>query len=717
MHFYANSSLVRLDMVMHNGSARPIGSPTFDDYSVKLKLNLTAENQDKSVPEHQDVPPVIWGRVYGQAPVDYPLFAGESVKLYQDSNGADTWKRNSGVKSPVQGTLSTFRGYRIYRNKAGDEKIVTQGDQARGFIGVGGKNFGICVIPRYFWQKFPKAVEVGFDGSVRVGILPGEYKAAHFLEDAAGCGQEMWLLFYSRGREGKKYTPKAEYYREYKVKADKHRGMMRNRSKLRSLGHLLMPQVVALATAEHYAACGALADLGPYLPITGARGFAVKETERRYMTTDYLKGNAFGWQVFGCRWEECAGHTPYNYEPILSSDYLFQYIVSRSPSWLEWGYRRNMHFRDQRAYKINGTDLWGFKSWKEFSRNNVSEDNWCTRPKVRNAEIAKYSQGRYQRQVWDLPDPAHVCVDELYDLWCLFGDTRALEGAANCGAVGGAFTAMKGKVQLTRLYGWGMRTLLKYYDLTGDKKCLPYLNRSLDGFWGIGQQHRSAPKIPTSRAGTPYVGWYNNIVGRATVMAYNVTGDERMRDLAIGMAKGRADEKMHYPTLTAFTYDQTGDTDYLYERPERFARYWVAEISQMFSHNYFPACDGYLWAKPRPDKKAPAAVKGLKAVGGAGNVTLTWTAPGDDGAKGTATVYQVKHADLPMVETASGDKTEVNFWAANNVSGEPKPAKAGSREKMVVDGLKPGVYYFAIKSRDEFNNDSAISNVVEVTVN
>ena len=727
MHFYANSSLVRLDTVMHNGFPKPTGSPTFDDYSLKFKLNLTAENQ--AMEEYKDVPPIIWAKVYGQAPLDQPLKAGESVKLYQDSAGTENWKVNPGIKSRAAGTLSSFRGYRVYRNTAGGEigptngsrayvglpgeKVVTQGDHAEGSFGLGGKNFGIAVYPRYFWQKFPKAVEVAFDGSVRIGILPGEYKVPHFVEDAAGVGQEMWILFYSRGRTANgKYTPKGEYYRETKVKADKHRGLMRNRPKLRTLSYMLTPQVFALCSAEHYAACGALADIGPYLPIKDARGFAIRETERRYMTTDYLKGNAFGWQVFGCRWEECAGHTPYNYEPILSSDYLFQYILSRSPSWLEWGYRRNMHFRDTRAYKINGTDLWGFRNWKSFASQNVSED-WCKRAQPTGPEITKYSQGRYKRVGWMLPDPAHVCVDELYDLWVLFGDRRAYEGAANCGAVGGAFSAFR-PGQVSRLNGWGMRTLMRYYDLTGDKKCLPYVNKSIARFWEIAVKNRSRPKIPTSRAGTPYDGWYNNITGRAIIMAYNATGDERMRDLGIGMAKGRANEKMRYPTLTAFAYDQTGDESYRYDKPEKFAHYWVNEINQMYSHNYYPACDGYLWAKPRPDKQAPAAVTDLSAQSVDGQVHLTWTAPGDDGKRGTATIYQVKWADLPVVETADG-AGRVNFWAAENVAGEPKPSRAGARERFTVR-LKPGRYHFAIKTRDELNNESPISNVVVVDV-
>ena len=44
------------------------------------------------------------------------------------------------------------------------------------------------------------------------------------------------------------------------------------------------------------------------------------------------------------------------------------------------------------------------------------------------------------------------------------------------------------------------------------------------------------------------------------------------------------------------------------------------------------------------------------------------------------------------------------------------PKKAGEKESFTVKGLAAGKYYFAIKARDKASNQSAISNVVEATV-
>lgn len=90
---------------------------------------------------------------------------------------------------------------------------------------------------------------------------------------------------------------------------------------------------------------------------------------------------------------------------------------------------------------------------------------------------------------------------------------------------------------------------------------------------------------------------------------------------------------------------------------------------------------------------------------GADSVTLSWTAPGDDGAVGTAAAYEVR------MSTASIDAA--NWSGATVVTGAPAPAVAGSMQSMVVRGLTRGTtYWFAIKARDESSNWSGISNVL-----
>ncbi len=89
-------------------------------------------------------------------------------------------------------------------------------------------------------------------------------------------------------------------------------------------------------------------------------------------------------------------------------------------------------------------------------------------------------------------------------------------------------------------------------------------------------------------------------------------------------------------------------------------------------------------------------------------VTLTWTAPGDDGDQGTAAQYDVRYSTSTITET--------NWDQATEAIGEPSPQAAGSSESFEVTGLEPNTtYYFALKAADEVPNWSALSNVVAVT--
>ena len=114
------------------------------------------------------------------------------------------------------------------------------------------------------------------------------------------------------------------------------------------------------------------------------------------------------------------------------------------------------------------------------------------------------------------------------------------------------------------------------------------------------------------------------------------------------------------------------------------------------------------------DDTAPAAVTDL-ATGTVttSSVQLSWTAPGDDGATGTANSYDVRYSTSTI--------TAGNWATATQANGEPSPQIAGSAETFTVTLLSASTtYYFAIKTSDEVvqagfqratPNESVISNV------
>ncbi|MBU2634826.1 MAG: lamin tail domain-containing protein [Nanoarchaeota archaeon] len=107
------------------------------------------------------------------------------------------------------------------------------------------------------------------------------------------------------------------------------------------------------------------------------------------------------------------------------------------------------------------------------------------------------------------------------------------------------------------------------------------------------------------------------------------------------------------------------------------------------------------------DTIPPAAISNLSALTGnnAGEIILSWTAPGDDGTIGTAASYILRYSTVGAIES------ENDFDAADNYANSWTPLSSGSAEQKTLTGLKPGTtYYIAVKSSDENNNISGISN-------
>ncbi|HUU01971.1 MAG TPA: fibronectin type III domain-containing protein [Myxococcota bacterium] len=109
-----------------------------------------------------------------------------------------------------------------------------------------------------------------------------------------------------------------------------------------------------------------------------------------------------------------------------------------------------------------------------------------------------------------------------------------------------------------------------------------------------------------------------------------------------------------------------------------------------------------------PDIIPPAAIVLAAGAIEATSVVLAWDAPGDDGATGTATAYDVRYS-TSLIDAGSFDAA--TQWTTN----VPVPAVAGSAQIVTIDGLTEGTqYWFAIKASDEVPNWSVISNVLQI---
>jgi subtilisin family serine protease len=111
-----------------------------------------------------------------------------------------------------------------------------------------------------------------------------------------------------------------------------------------------------------------------------------------------------------------------------------------------------------------------------------------------------------------------------------------------------------------------------------------------------------------------------------------------------------------------------------------------------------------------PDTVAPAPVTDLVAApDSATSVTLTWTAPGDDGNSGTAWLYDIRFSYSEIV-------SDDDFAGAVQLNREPGPQAAGSQETLTLVNLRDDTtYYFALKTMDAAGNVSQLSQVASAT--
>ena len=107
------------------------------------------------------------------------------------------------------------------------------------------------------------------------------------------------------------------------------------------------------------------------------------------------------------------------------------------------------------------------------------------------------------------------------------------------------------------------------------------------------------------------------------------------------------------------------------------------------------------------DVTPPAARADLAAVSSSsGTILVGWTAPGDDGASGTATAYDLRYSPLGPLDS------EAKFLAAQPAPA-PAPAAPGTPQTALVTGLAEATtYYLALRARDERLNWSGLSNLV-----
>jgi hypothetical protein len=123
----------------------------------------------------------------------------------------------------------------------------------------------------------------------------------------------------------------------------------------------------------------------------------------------------------------------------------------------------------------------------------------------------------------------------------------------------------------------------------------------------------------------------------------------------------------------------------------------------------FPACssdDGPVdpGGGDPADSTAPAAVTNLAVSASTEtSITVSWTAPGDDGDTGTAAQYDIRHAATAI---------DAGSWDSATAVTAPAPVEAGTAQNVVIHKPTKSDLYVGLKTADEAGNWSELSNII-----
>jgi hypothetical protein len=162
-----------------------------------------------------------------------------------------------------------------------------------------------------------------------------------------------------------------------------------------------------------------------------------------------------------------------------------------------------------------------------------------------------------------------------------------------------------------------------------------------------------------------------------------------------------SDDNLVFTTVhTATGLPATVGLTHAFEFPAHLGRYVRVNATKTR-----PSADGVYYAQIGEISVDEATVN-------VGPVSLSWTAPGDNGPSGTATAYDLRWATFPI--------TALNFGSIVNTVATPSPSPAGTQESVEVPAIEVpdnlGTYYFALRTRDEADNFSGLSNIVVIVI-
>ncbi len=178
LEFAPGSSEVRAIHTLRNDYyLDAIGAVGIENYELGLKLDLNGAPATVSA----------WADPKA-APITGALATLGRLETYQDSSGGPKWAVTPGT---------SFSGYRILSGSESSPKVLASGTRASSITDVSTPSYGLTVAVRWFWQSFPKAVEVESNGRVSLEMFPSNFQGKLWLDDMQNASAEILFAFHA----------------------------------------------------------------------------------------------------------------------------------------------------------------------------------------------------------------------------------------------------------------------------------------------------------------------------------------------------------------------------------------------------------------------------------------------------------------------------------------------------------------------------------------
>lgn len=725
MHFFKNKSNVRVIYTLRNASKKQFKHSYIRALNLSTTINVTDES-DVRTPTHTSIIEENLSYkndklVYYQAVSDFPqAYAGDS--FYNRAPIPLEYKKGSKIHFVQEGYWIKKNDKELARGLINEYSDVA-------FIDVIDRDStGVMIGIRFAAGHWPKSLKAQGDGTISIGLWPEENEVGYWIRYGSHNTFEAMYDFHTKPTDPAISMKKFQY------------------------------PLIARAPVEWYNNT-----VNGIYPLYNFASFADEKKYVQEKDWEYKMNNRRPdmkiWRYHYWGWGGFLNQ--YDFAQIS----LVNFLRERS----DFAHSGEYFLEAEARFNYNAD--WSVYHSDDYDLSDRGKGQWRIDSPQENADKVELAKVIFE---WEHP---HWYGMPLY--YYMTGDERIKESVLDWAEYVKKTHSNLTMGPYPRVWGWGMYTLSAMYDFTGDKFFMDMADENF--MWLLNQKFDSKKPFRTLYFDRDrgYVVGGSGSGGRGLSLKpglmigyvifdglYNyylhLDDNNPLKDRVFDVLEGLSDfmyrepyvegnKKGHWAFWLPYTYnlDDKSKSDHEYRLLKmalnvNLAPYllngddkWLERMDKIIkmaawdkdgvwgSYGFIdhPGVQGILYQRlhPRKDTSAPEPVEDLTGNINSGKVTLTWTAP--EGA----VRYQIKYSSKKMVEslgfnpdsrTYKYDPIEyANWWAGENVNDEPKSLSAGSKQSFVVNGLKSGTYYFAIRSWDSSSNRSKISNLVKTDIN